>query len=182
MDNVSEWSTRIAEQVVPAEADLAPLMAYAYIGGGEDREDLFRRERDAVHGAFGPELVVGVFPWLLAAIQHVGPELTQVLEASISASDVANVASNTTGAGYYVVGAIGTILNIRGRKEREEKKQELLGDGRIKEVHDRLTEVVGQTPGLDRDQADLLTYRLLKTMLEDPPGARRFTEELQKVP
>ena len=45
---VAAWATRIAEQAVPSEVDVAPAMAVAYLRGGRDRHDLFRRSAEFV--------------------------------------------------------------------------------------------------------------------------------------
>jgi hypothetical protein len=86
-----------------------------------------------VHGAFGPDFVIVIFPWLLDALRFVGPELTTALDGVGSAAGSVDVSTiqDTSGTGYYLVGAINTILTIRGgRKEREQKKQ----DARLKKL------------------------------------------------
>jgi hypothetical protein len=208
MDLTSEWATRIAREAAPDEAEDAPVLARAYLEGGQAREALFRSalERPKTKSIFGPETVatgVTVLPYVLEAIQHVGSELAGVLAAfggtaaqagaevgaasgadvvtTGGSSDLSIVASNTTGAAYYVIGAIGTILTLSGRKERGQKKEELIEDKGIKEVHARLTEEISKVPTLDEDQADLITYRVLKVMLEDPSGAADFTRQVQKA-
>jgi hypothetical protein len=185
MDIISDWAVKITEEAAPDEVDLAPMMAHAYINSGEDREELFRQQGGAVQGAFGPEFAMAIFPWLLQAIQFVGPELADVLERVAGAAgsgDVSGTVINATGTSYYVAGALSTILTIKGRKEREQKKQELISDERIKAVHEKLEEQVRRIPNLDGDQADLITYRVLKIMLEDPDGAKQFTQEVTKAP
>jgi hypothetical protein len=143
-----------------------------------------------------------MLPYIFDAIQQVGTELIQVLSsfggvagqvgADISAvsseadtlsgsPDLTGIASDVTGAGYYVVGAISALVTIRDHKEREQKKQELIGDERIRRVHDQIRSDLRKVPNLDEDKADLIAYRVLLTMLEAPSDAAKFTKEVEKA-
>jgi hypothetical protein len=170
MSLIDQWATRVAREATPDEVELAPIMAHAYLEGGIAREDLFRQSGSAVQGAFGAEVGIALFPTILAAIQHT-PGLVEFFD----------VASSATGSSFYLVGAISTILNLGKRDEREDKKQELPDDTGIKEIHTRLREGIATVPNLDEDQADLITYRVLRTMLEDPSQAAAFAREIKKA-
>lgn len=169
MELLDVWAVKIAEEVAPDEVDLAPLMAHAFVGGGKDKEELFHRRGGAVQGAFGPEFATAIFPGILLAIQHYGPDLQQTFD----------LASSLTGSGYYVAGAIGTIIGIRGRRNREEKKETLIEDSQIRQLHSKITEEVSRIPNLEEDQADLIAYRLLRVMFQDPKEASQFTEKIE---
>jgi hypothetical protein len=170
LEVLDAWAVKIAEEVAPDEVDLAPVMAHAFVSGGKDKEELFRRQGGPVQGAFGPEFATAIFPGILLAIQQFGPELQETFD----------LASGLTGSGYYVAGAISTIIGIRGRKDREEKKETLIEDSRIKQLHSGITEEVSKIPNLDEDQADLIAYRLLRVMLQEPTEASQFTEKIEK--
>lgn len=170
MDLIDRWAVRIAEEAVPDEVDLAPTMARAYVEGGRTKDEMFQRNGGTVQGAFGPEAGMAVFPMILAAIQNT-PSIPEFFD----------VLSGATGSGYYVAGAIGTILTIGSRRGREQKKEELLGDSEIKDIHARLREGIETVPDLDKDKADLITYRVLKAMLEDPAEASEFAKEIDKA-
>jgi hypothetical protein len=55
LEVLDAWAVKIAEEVAPDEVDLAPVMAHAFVSGGKDKEELFRRQGGPVQGAFGPE-------------------------------------------------------------------------------------------------------------------------------
>lgn len=172
MESVDHWALKIAREVAPDEIDLAPMMAHAFLAGGEARRELFRREGGAVQGAFGPEFGVALFPAIMLAIQQAGPHLAGFFDVVCRSSE----------SSYHMLGVVTAILAIHGRKERKAKKKDLVDDARILAAHDRLTEEISKVEGLDEDQADLLTYRLLRTMLEDPSSAAEFTSKIREAP
>lgn len=172
MDEVEVWAERIAREVAEDEVDLAPFMARAFVDGGREREELFRGDSAAVHGSFGAEAMIMIFPAVLLAIKHVGPDLAGYLEYVALGTET----------GFHTIGAIGAIMTLRGRKEREERKKELLENSKLHEMHDRLAVEVSKVPNLDKDKADLMTYRILKVMLEDPEGAAKFTRKVSEAP
>ena len=45
----------------------------------------------------------------------------------------------------------------------------------------QFSRALSKAPNLDQDQADLITYRVLKMMLEDNSGAARFTKVVEKA-
>jgi hypothetical protein len=186
-DTLSTWATKLAEEATPDEVDLAPIMAQAYISGGKEREELFRQS-GGVQGAFGPETVVILFPYILDAIQAAGPYLLNFL-GSISSWFAGT--QPVIGVTSELLGAINTLLSIAHFSKREEKKQSLPHENqelaRFKERYDDFQKVSALLreellrKGIDEDQADLISYRILKAMLEDPSRATRFTEEVAKV-
>ncbi len=186
-DIVNTWALKIAEEAAPDEVDLAPTMAQAYISGGRDREDLFR-EAGGVQGAFGAEGVVILFPYVLEAIQVAGPYLLGFLG---SMSSFFTSAQPTIGVAAQLLGAANTLLTITGFRKREEKKQSLPEENeelvRFKDHYEEFQKISAllrgelQKKGIDEDQADLISYRLLKVMLEEPVGAARFSEEVAKA-
>lgn len=200
MELVDTWAVKIAEQAAPKEVDHAPSVARDFLKGGKAREALFPA-RTRSSSIFGPDTVMAgtvMLPHILAAIQQAGAELPQLLalmgggmEAASTEmvsgtadtlSGTTGVISNATGAGYYVAAAISVILNIRGRKERDEKKEELIEDERTKRVLADLEKGIKEIPNINEDQADLITYRMFKTMLEAPSDAARFTKKIEEAP
>jgi hypothetical protein len=171
-DVLSAWSLRIAEETAPDEVDLAPAMAHAFVAGGKDKEELFRRS-GSVQGAFGPEIAIALFPAILAAIETIGPHLLHFL------SKVADRSQDM----YYLSGVLTSLVRI-GDHFKRKKEAESLPDDRyepLKKVSSELAEELRKA-GLDQDQADLITYRVLKVMIEDPSGASQFTKEVTQTP
>jgi hypothetical protein len=186
-DTVSTWATKLAEEATPDEVDLAPIMAQAYISGGKEREELFRQS-GGIPGAFGAETIVILFPYILDAIQAAGPYLLSFL-GSISGSFAS--AQPVIGGISQLLGAIDTLLAVAHFSKREEKKKSLPQENqqlaRFKERYEdfqRISALLREElvkKGIDKDQADLLCYRILKAMLEDPSRATQFTEEVAKA-
>jgi hypothetical protein len=173
VDLISTWSVKIAEEAAPDEVDLAPIMAQAYITGGKDREELLRRSGAGVQGAFGPEIAIALFPAILSAIGTVGPHLVNFLQS----------VTGSFQEGYYFAGALSSLTSL-GDHFKRKKEAESLPDDRyapLKQVSNALSEELSSA-GVEQDQADLITYRVLKKMIEDPSGAKQFTEEVQKAP
>ncbi len=181
MDLVSTWAMRIAEEAAPDEIDLAPAMAHAYIGGGKDREDLFHRRGDVVLGAFGPDVGVALLPQILDVIQGVGPGLVDFLAT----------AHDAFGGGYYLLGAVNTLLAIGNLSKREKKKESLPDEdpdlGRIRQEYEDAMKTADLIKrellerGLPENEAELVALRVFRAMLKDPSGAARFTEEIMKA-
>jgi hypothetical protein len=171
-DVVSVWSLRIAEEAAPYEVDIAPDMTYAFIAGGKDREELLRQS-EGVPGAFGPDIAIALFPVILSAIEAAGPHLLHFLSTVVNQSQD--------------ISAFATVLNSLvsvGSHFKRRKQAESLPDDRyapLKKVSDDLTEELSKA-GLDQDRADLITYRVLKVMIEDPSGAGQFTKAVTQVP
>ena len=175
MDSFDLWAIRIAEEVAPDEVDLAPTMARAFIRGGKDKRDLFRRSKDAVPGAFGAELGMALFPQILEALQYVqdvGPALSEFFTSTKDAWAGAN----------SFIGALNVLLTIGSRHERKSVEEALPDDpyGPLKSVIAVMSKEL-QSSGLSSEQADLITFRVLRTMLENPSGAAEFTEEIRKA-
>jgi hypothetical protein len=184
MDSVSTWSMKIAEEIAPDEVDLAPDIAEAYISGGKDREDLFRQE-GTVQGAFGAGVDMALLPNVLDSIANIGPSLLSFFQNS----------QDALGGGYYFAGTISstvsTLLVITDHKNREKKKETLPSENEqlahFREEYEQFKQVSGSLRkelldrGLDEDQADLISYRVLKVMLQDPADAAKFTEEVARA-
>jgi hypothetical protein len=175
MDSIDLWAMKIAEEVAPDEVDLAPTMARAFVRGGKDKKDMFRRSKDAVPGAFGAELGMALFPQILGALQYVqdvGPALSEFFTSTKDAWAGAN----------SFIGALNVLLTIRSRRERKNVEEALPDDpyGSLKSVVALMSKEL-QSSGLSSDQADLITFRVLRVLLEDPSGAAQFTEEIRKA-
>jgi hypothetical protein len=172
MDTLDLWALRIAEEVAPDEVDLAPAMVQAFVRGGRDRRDLFRQPRESVPGAFGPELVIVLFPLILETIEKVGPALMGFFTTTKDAWAGAN----------SFIGAINVLLTIGSRTGRK-KTAETLPDnpyGPMKDVITIMSQEL-ESSGVPPEQADAIILRVLRRMLEDPSGAAEFVEKVGKA-
>ena len=170
-DVISAWSLRIAEEAAPFEVDLAPVMTYAFIAGGKDREELLRQS-EGVPGAFGPDIAIALFPVILSSIEAVGPHLLHFLSTVVDHSqDMSAFAT-----------ALNSLMSVGSYFKRKQQAESLPDDryAPLKEVSDELSEELSKA-GLDQDRADLITYRVLKVMIEDPSGAGQFTKAVTRA-
>src|SRR4051812_34325399 len=78
MPTTQEWATRLAQEVAPGEVALAPLVVEAFLRGGQDKEDLFRR-RERTVAEFTAGEVIALLPLLCKALAAAAPLLKALL-------------------------------------------------------------------------------------------------------
>lgn len=166
IDIVMDWAMKIAEAVDPDEVDLALLMAEEFIKGGKNRKKLFQHSKSSVVGAFGSSDILVVFPWVLRAMATVAQSLSSVL----SSESVGN---------YLLV-----VKDELESGQRIQPKQQLasLPDASYAPLKKVINTISGelQESGLPAAQCDLITYRVLLELLEDPNGAFLFVQRLEE--
>ncbi len=169
MDIVSAWSLKIAEETVPDEADLAPIMAQAFIEGGKTREELFYKAKGGALGAFGAGDVAAVFPWILDGITSAAPFILSML--------------TTDSIIKALLSTVKDILSIRDSLARKKKSQSLPDNpyGSLRRAVEILSEKL-QSVQISQDERDLIVYRVLRAFLEDPHSAAEFVQKVNEVP
>jgi mannitol-specific phosphotransferase system IIBC component len=164
MDIISTWSTKIVEEVAPDEVDLAPLMVQAFIQGGEERKELFRQAKGGEVGAFGPGDITALFPYVLQGIAVAAPVLYSVL---------------TSGVLEKILSAVKDLLSIHDSLARK-KQSESFPDNPyapLKRMVTAFSKKLQSTP-IPQDQRDLITYRVLRVLLEEPSSATEFVRKI----
>jgi hypothetical protein len=164
VDLINTWSLKIAEQTVPDEIDLAPVMVQAFIAGGKAREDLFRQEENGTLGGFGAGAVLAIFPWILNTISAVAPILSSMLAATAHINDFLAIVKN--------------VLEILKKKEAKL----LPGNpyAPLKRAADAISKELQAVP-MQQDQRDLIVYHILYALLEDPMGATQYVQKMGEV-
>ena len=109
MADIRDWSVRLAHEVAPEEADLAPLWAEAFIAGGQARSDVRAAGSSAV-GGFGAEGVAAVMPVVLQAMAGSAGMVMSAL-ASRHAGDFLGCVKNGL-----------SLLELRDRAEKAASK------------------------------------------------------------
>ncbi len=165
MDLLNVWSIRIAEASIPEEIDLAPIITQAFTQGGEARERLFRYRKINVEGAFGPGEIIAIFPWVLRGIAASSQWLFQVLSSE-------NV-------GRFIT-VVKDSLEIKEKLSPKQNLKALPDDPYepLKQVIDVMSFEL-QMSGLSIDQADLVTFRVVRALLEEPSSAVLFIRQLE---
>ena len=112
-------------------------------------------------------------PAILSAIEVTGPHLLHFLSTMVDHSEAVST----------FAGTLSFLVNVHSYLERR-KEAESLPDERyalLKKVSDELSEELSKA-GVDQDSADLITYRVLKVIIEDPSGASEFTKKVTRSP
>ena len=164
---IEEWSYRLAEEVSPDEAILAPTMAEAFIAGGKQRAQMFE-ESSGVLGGFGAGTLVLIVPTLLSAIAAVGPLLIQALSSPL-ADDIVGALDN-------VVSLLALRQEHRGSEATTAAPQS--DDPALAPVLKVLDamQIEMRARGLSEEASQAAAYRSLKLLFADPPSATQFVQ------
>jgi hypothetical protein len=190
MTVLHDWSVKLAQEVAPAEAELAPLMAEAYAEGGESRRELFA-ESDSALGGFIPGGAGAVMPAVMDAVSTTAPVLVGAL------------ASRWAGEFLVCLKSCLEIVEVKYKADKaradavpaaEEERgaevpvaQVVQGSVPADATYMPLRRLIDgmsqglQAQGMDPDQADLMTLRVLRTMFQEPQGAGEFVGQLSQT-
>jgi hypothetical protein len=166
MENVVHvWSRKIAEAVAPEEVELAPLIVEAFVEGGEKRTQLFRGPRDSAFGGFGTGDVQVLLPWVLKGLVAAVPSISAMLAVTPHISDF--------------VSMIKDALEIRRDLKQEQPVQDLPDDpyAPLKRTVAVVSRELAAT-SLSAAERDLIVYRVLLALLDDPTGATHFIQAI----
>ena len=169
-EEIGGWATRLAEAVAPDEADLAPDIAAVFVAGGKGRAELFRTSA-AVPGGFDAGAVLAIFPFVLSAVTAAGPAIQAFL------------GSGVTG----VPGMVKDVMDLRDRYRHREAEPEKAApeSQRAYQALDRVFDVIEAElgkAGIEPDQRELLSYRIVRSVLDDLGGTREFLDAASNPP
>jgi hypothetical protein len=161
------WAKRIAQDVDPDNEDLAPMMLDAYLQGGAKRKQLFAR--DVMAGSFLAEGMEPLLAFAFMALGFIGKELMQ-LQSSGGLSAINNL----------LIGWKTWLEILKTRPSLTEKAKSPEGKNDTLASLYSISQKVEKTlvkGGLSIEQAEVLTYRVIKSLLEDPDkGAKIITQ------
>jgi hypothetical protein len=168
MDMLDMWAVKIAEVAAPNEVPLAPLTIRAYINGGEERADLFRSNKKGTAGGFDFGGFQAVFPLILQALTIASPILTSILSSVVS--DL-------------------FLTALKNRLSKHDNQQDsttinTLADDPYKPLKYCIAILSKelQDAKIPRKQADLIVYRILVQLLEEPESANLFIQRISEPP
>ena len=181
MNVLDVWAHKLAEEVAPQESDLAPLWVQAFAEGGAARRELYA-SAGATAGGFLPGVATPVLPVVLQALSGVAAAIVPAL-ASKYAADFLGCVKN----GLTVM-----ELNQRAKQSPLHNRPSAAGpapqpaipSGDTYAPLKRLVEAMGRelrAQGLSEEQCDLVTFRALKALLEEPQGAAQFVQQLSSA-
>jgi hypothetical protein len=162
MSDNTRFALLITTEIAPDEIDLAPSFYQAFLRGGRARKELFIRS-GGEPGAFSPDGLVLVIPAILSAISLAGPLLLQLLTDSILSN-------------------IKTMLEVLDHAKPKKDPAMAPTPPSIavdSEILRRVAEAMGQDlrrHGIVGDQADAMTYRVLKVLMQHPEDAQGFVQ------
>lgn len=171
MSILEEWSVKVAREVAPAEEDLAPELADAFVQGGRAKRDLFSRSGSLV-GGFAAGETLALLPVVYQAVSTAAPVLVAVLTAKPLVDFLGCIKTGLT------VSELGLKLSSRGQDQAS--KPAIPTDQSyvpLRRAVDVLQSELRRS-GLGENEADLVTFRVLKVFLEDPRGALQFVQAL----
>jgi hypothetical protein len=158
-EDVARWAERLARASVPEEVDLAPAMAEAFVRGGADRADLFR-QAGAVPGGFSPGDLLAVFPCILSAVTVAGQTLWALVGGDASSAST-------------LIRNLDELWN-RYRDRRRGKATD--HDTPYAELSRAITTIETQLvqSGIEPERSELLTFRVVRALIEDEAGTKAF--------
>jgi hypothetical protein len=192
MSELWSWATRLALEVAPEEAELAPAWAAAYARGGRDRRDLL----DAPHflGAFGAESLTSTMPAVLSALALVAPLLvnlfssrtvTETIGAVKNAFSLMEVREKNRGRSTPPTQLAGGTTGGANPDTAASHSEPLIP---MRDVYAPLRQTVNaltqelQKAGLADERAEIISFRVLRVLLEEPKGASEFVTHLAAKP
>jgi hypothetical protein len=161
---VEEWAARLASVATPDEIDVAPYQARAFVEGGEAWASVLRPPHERVGAAFAAGDMVSAFPLVLMAV------------ANASSFAVLVLGNKNVGSCLSLIKNALTLADLRRTKE-DVTTSASPDVAQVKNLIDRIGATL-RASGLSEDNADLMTYRIVRAMLEDPDGATTFLKSL----
>jgi hypothetical protein len=169
MDPLNNWAINLAAAADPSETDLAPDILAAYLEGGDSRTELFKQTDTSIAGGFGPGSAIALLPLVLRGIAAAGKWVLTLISADATGN---------------IVSVVKDLLDI-GKDVTPKEKLEQLPDTNPYTALKRVIDTVGtelRTAGIEANEADLITFRVLDSLLEDSQGTATFIDQLGPNP
>jgi hypothetical protein len=166
---MDRWAKRIAVEIDPDREALAPMMLKAYMRGGRDRKQLF--ECAPTLGGVLPDGGASLLPYAFLALGWVATGLTQLCSAG-----GLSVLSDLLSCGKNLL----ELVKIR-KVQSEETGSSRGRDEMLSGLHHILEEVQQglEKQGLPTEQCELVSYRVMKVLLQEPAEAAQLVQGFQ---
>jgi hypothetical protein len=167
-DNAADWARKIAMEIDPAYEPLAPMYLEAYVRGGRERQQLF--EQVAVVGGVVGEGGISLLPYAFAALSGIAAQLGKLCGGGGLSllSDLLACWKNWL-----------ELIQLKASTDTTRKSEDESGD--LAALRRVLATVQGslEQQGLAPEQSELITYRVMKVLLQAPAEAAQL---LSKFP
>lgn len=182
MDVVQRWAQRIAQRVVPEDADFAAEVGAAYAAGGQARKALMPRPR-VQPGAFGPGAFAADLPLIFRSLADSANALLFLLRSpylsnALAAGSLLAALRARRGSGPSAGApepAVAEVTSGPGAAPPENEKQAV--EHAFESLRDRLT-----SAGFSQERSGQVAYDLIEELLTDAAGAAAFVDALSAVP
>jgi hypothetical protein len=184
VDVVQRWAQRIAQRVVPEEADFAAEVGAAYAAGGQARKALEPRPR-VQPGAFGPGAFAADLPLILRSLADSAHALLFLLRSSYLSNALAAgslLAALRAGRGSGPSAgapepAVAEVASGPGPRAGPPENEKQAVEHAFESLRDRLT-----SAGFSQERSGQVAYDLLEELLADAADAAAFVDALAAVP
>lgn len=163
-----DLSIKIAETTVPDEIDLAPLITYAFIKGGKEKEALFMKQESAGLGAFGIIESILLFPYILKGLVVTAPLMPHFLSLDENYLDKT----------YHLL----RIYHSQSMLDKQETKNESnqlheIDMKQLKSLYETFFSEI-KASGLNEEQCNKIFENVFKTLRKNSPNSLKFIEKL----
>jgi hypothetical protein len=184
VDVVQRWAQRIAQRLVPAEADFAAEVGAAYAAGGQARKALVPRPR-VQPGAFGPGAYAADLPLIFRSLADSANALLFLLRSpylsnALAAGSLLAALRAGRGSGPSAGAPEPVVAQVAGEPGPQavppvNEKQAV--EHAFESLRDRLA-----SAGFSQERSGQLAYDLIEELLGDAADAATFVDALAAVP
>lgn len=169
-DMLNKWAKMIAVEVAPEYEPLAPMMMTAYLRGGKERKQLF--ESASIAGGFLPDGGLSFLPYAFLALSGIAAPLMQLC-SSLGLGTINDL-----------LNCWKSLLEVIDVQKKLNEKPEVANKGNdtlaaLRRVMDEVQKSL-KKQGLTKEQADLVSYRVMKALLQEPNEGAQFIQAFQE--
>jgi hypothetical protein len=161
------WARKIAVEIDPAYEPLAPMYLKAYLRGGKERQQLF--EQVPMVGGVTGEGGYSLLPYAFAALSAIAVQL-----ANLCSGGGLHILSDLLACWKNWLELVQVKATPSPTEVAEGHHGELASLRRVLETVQRGLE----QQGLPSEQSELVTYRVMKALLQEPADAAQLLSVL----
>lgn len=158
-----QWARKIAVEIDPAYEPLAPMYLEAYLCGGKKRRQLF--EQVAMVGGVTGDGGISLLPYAFAALSAIAAQL-----ANLCSSGGLNILRDLLACWKNWLELVQVKAAVPPTQVPEKHHGALASLKRVLETVQRGLEQQGLSP----EQSELVTYRVMKALLQEPDDAAQL--------
>lgn len=165
-ERAADWARKIAMEIDPAYEPLAPIYLEAYVRGGKERQQLF--ERVATVGGVVGDGGISLLPYAFAALSGIAAQV-----ANLCGSGGLTLVGDLLACWKNWLELARVRASAKAAKNSEDDHGELAALRRVMATVQRGL----QQQGLAAEQCELITYRVMKVLLQEPAQAAQLLAE-----